>query len=75
MFMRNDGKSLTISNVQKDDLLNIQCNISNVHGYIYSDAYLNVFCKAHLIISAIFENLYMKLINIIRVYSSEIKPN
>ena len=45
------GKRLTISRLCKDcvggssDLKVIQCNASNVHGYVFSDGYLNVLCK------------------------------
>ena len=46
--LTEEGTLLTLSNVTKDDLLNVQCNISNLHGYIYSDAYLNVYCEYFL---------------------------
>ena len=52
----NDLKSLKISDVCRDcvdqerqtDLMVIQCNASNVHGYAFASGYLNVLSKARL---------------------------
>ena len=44
-ILSNDGESLTIFNLTKKDIMNVQCNVSNVHGYIYADSYLNVVCE------------------------------
>ncbi len=40
--LSSDNTMLTIHNVTKKDLMNVQCNVTNVHGYIYADSYLNV---------------------------------
>jgi hypothetical protein len=53
MRMTSSGKKLVIKDVCRDcvnsdrdtDLMVIQCNASNVHGYIFSDAYVNVFSQ------------------------------
>ncbi|CAH1774835.1 unnamed protein product [Owenia fusiformis] len=38
-----DGTNLTIADLKKaTDLMVVQCNISNIHGYAFGDAYLNV---------------------------------
>jgi len=37
-----DANRLTLSNVKKSDTQMVQCNASNVHGYLLSNAYLNV---------------------------------
>ena len=44
-ILTNDGETLTIFNLTKKDIMNVQCNVSNVHGYIYADSYLNVVCE------------------------------
>ena len=49
--MSADGTALTISNTCKycpeglTDLSVIQCNVSNLHGYAFVSAYLNVLRK------------------------------
>lgn len=37
-----DGNIMTIENLEKTDTAVYQCNASNVHGYTFSDFYLNV---------------------------------
>jgi hypothetical protein len=50
----SDGYTLTISDLCKDcpdgtsDLMVIQCNASNVHGYVFADGYLNVLMKTEI---------------------------
>ena len=43
MRMNDERTVLTFSNVSSKDIQVIQCNASNVHGYILANAYLNVF--------------------------------
>ena len=51
MEVTEDGKRLSIHELCKDcgvgetDLRVIQCNVSNTHGYVFADAYLNVLRK------------------------------
>ena len=40
--MSVDANRLTLSNVKKSDTQVVQCNASNVHGYLLANAYLNV---------------------------------
>jgi len=37
-----DANHLTISNIKRADIQMLQCNASNVHGYLFANAYLNV---------------------------------
>lgn len=37
---------LIIPNVTSNDIGVYQCNLSNVHGYLYANFYLNVICKS-----------------------------
>jgi neuronal cell adhesion molecule len=34
-----------LTNVQQTDRMVIQCNASNIHGYVFADVYLNVLGK------------------------------
>ena len=36
---------LTIQNINKNDTAVYQCNISNTHGYLFSNFFVNVMCK------------------------------
>ena len=36
---------LIISNINKNDTAVYQCNISNTHGYLFSNFFVNVMCK------------------------------
>ena len=51
MLLSENGTTLVITNVCKTckngqtDLMVIQCNASNVHGYAFAQGYLNVLCK------------------------------
>ncbi|XP_053377718.1 uncharacterized protein LOC123530345 [Mercenaria mercenaria] len=38
-----DENTVTLTNLRVEDNMNIQCNASNTHGYVFSDVYLNVF--------------------------------
>ncbi|CAI9743334.1 hemicentin-1-like isoform X2 [Octopus vulgaris] len=38
--------NLTVINLTHQDSMTIQCNISNIHGYIFADAFLHVFGEA-----------------------------
>ena len=42
-------KRLTFYNVTKNDLMNVQCNASNTHGFVHAGASLNVLCKWHTV--------------------------
>jgi hypothetical protein len=50
MRIFNNGKQLAIESACKTcegsdrdtDLMVVQCNASNVHGYVFTDAYVNV---------------------------------
>ena len=53
----NDGLELTIENVCRDctgegrhftDLMNVQCEASNTHGYAFAEGYLNILSKCGL---------------------------
>jgi len=37
-----DGSCLTISSVKKTDTQMLQCNASNIHGYLLASAHLNI---------------------------------
>ncbi|XP_060553930.1 neuroglian-like isoform X2 [Ruditapes philippinarum] len=50
-FYKKDANNITLTNLTLEDHMNIQCNASNQHGYIFSDVYLNVLGK---LISQIF---------------------
>ena len=51
MHLSEDGMKLTIKDLCKTcsngqtDLMVIQCNASNVHGYVFAEGYLNVLRK------------------------------
>ena len=51
MFISEDGRKLVIADLCKTcdngqtDLMVIQCNASNMHGYAFAEGYLNVLCK------------------------------
>ncbi|CAI9743321.1 hemicentin-1-like isoform X3 [Octopus vulgaris] len=38
--------NLTVINLTHQDSMTIQCNMSNIHGYIFADAFLHVFAEA-----------------------------
>ena len=40
-----DGTALTVHNVTKDDVMCVQCNVSNSRGYAFGDGYLAVIGK------------------------------
>jgi len=44
---------LTFVNVTTNDAKVIQCNISNKHGYNFTNAYINVYSEDHLIFTAL----------------------
>lgn len=50
MTMNEERTILTFSKVISKDIQVIQCNASNVHGYILANAYLNVFGNNCLVI-------------------------
>lgn len=37
-----DETTITLTNLTLDDHMNIQCNATNIHGYVFADVYLNV---------------------------------
>lgn len=39
-FLGPEATSLTFVNLTKDDHMVIQCNASNIHGYVFANAYL-----------------------------------
>lgn len=39
-FLGPEATSLTFVNLIKDDHMVIQCNASNIHGYVFANAYL-----------------------------------
>jgi len=41
-----DGNRLTILNVKRADAQMLQCNASNIHGYLLASAYLNILGNA-----------------------------
>nr|XP_022313955.1 neuroglian-like [Crassostrea virginica] len=41
-FLGPEATSLTFVNLNKDDHMVIQCNASNIHGYVFANAYLEV---------------------------------
>ena len=51
MRIEDNGKKLSIRDLCKtcpsggSDLMVIQCNASNIHGYVFAEGYLNVLCK------------------------------
>ena len=40
---QGQGSVLQLSHVTKEDVMVVQCNVSNPNHYIYRNAYLNVF--------------------------------
>ena len=44
-FLKPDDHNITIINLEKADVMVIQCNASNIYGYVYADFYLNVLSK------------------------------
>lgn len=44
-FMKPDANNLTFVNLNKNDHMVLQCNASNIHGYVFSDVYLNILGK------------------------------
>uniref|UniRef100_A0A0B7A4I7 Neuroglian n=1 Tax=Arion vulgaris TaxID=1028688 RepID=A0A0B7A4I7_9EUPU len=49
-FQRPIETKIYLSNVQQTDHMVIQCNASNVHGYVFADVYLNVLAEAPTIL-------------------------
>ncbi|XP_060606385.1 neuroglian-like [Ruditapes philippinarum] len=49
-FYKKDANNITLTNLTLEDHMNIQCNASNKHGYIFSDVYLNVLAEKPTII-------------------------
>ncbi|KAL3853061.1 hypothetical protein ACJMK2_016641 [Sinanodonta woodiana] len=49
-FQKPNNNNITFVNLTLDYHMNIQCNASNKHGYVFSDVYLNVLAEAPTII-------------------------
>ncbi|GFS23806.1 neural cell adhesion molecule L1-like protein [Elysia marginata] len=49
-FSSPETGKLYFTNVAKTDYMVIQCNASNIHGYVFSDVYLNILEEAPTII-------------------------
>ncbi|BFZ08082.1 hypothetical protein BsWGS_11121 [Bradybaena similaris] len=49
-FKRPLENKIFLENVQTSDPMVIQCNASNIHGYVFADVYLNVLSEAPTII-------------------------
>lgn len=45
-FKRPMDNKIFFEAVQTSDPMVIQCNASNIHGYVFADVYLNVLCKS-----------------------------
>lgn len=45
-FKRPMENKIFFEAVQTSDPMVIQCNASNIHGYVFADVYLNVLCKS-----------------------------
>lgn len=45
-FKRATENKIFFEAVQTSDPMVIQCNASNIHGYVFADVYLNVLCKS-----------------------------
>lgn len=41
-FIKPDAYNITLVRLNKHDSMVLQCNASNVHGYVFADVYLNV---------------------------------
>jgi len=41
-LLGSSGSSLKFRRVTQNDVLVVQCNASNTHGYIFANAFLNV---------------------------------
>ena len=50
-FSRPVPGKLYFTNVAKTDYMVIQCNASNIHGYVFSDVYLNILGEVLLLFS------------------------
>ena len=44
-FLKPNDHNITIIQLEKSDAMVLQCNASNVYGYVYADFYLNVLSK------------------------------
>lgn len=44
-FIKPDAYNITLVRLNKHDSMVLQCNASNVHGYVFADVYLNVLGK------------------------------
>lgn len=42
-FIKPDAYNITFVQLDQNDSMVLQCNASNVHGYVFADVYLNVF--------------------------------
>ncbi|XP_053377486.1 neuroglian-like isoform X2 [Mercenaria mercenaria] len=49
-FFKPNQNNITLINLTRDDHMNIQCNSSNKHGYVFSDVYLNVLAEKPIIV-------------------------
>lgn len=74
-----DGETLTIANLCKNcedgssDLTVIQCNASNVHGYAFEDAYINVIERTRFTVRP--ENASMSLEDETAEFSVDVKTD
>ena len=59
------GTSLKFRQVTQSDVLVVQCNASNTHGYIFANAFLNVLGSCHSICI-----LVIKTLTVFAVYSA-----
>ena len=48
-FSQPHHNQIILANVTVDDRMNIQCNASNKHGYVFKDVFLNVRGKSYLV--------------------------
>lgn len=44
-FIKPDANNITFVQLNKNDFMVLQCNASNIHGYVFSDVYLNILGK------------------------------
>lgn len=50
-FVKPDAYNITFVQLNNHDNLVVQCNASNVHGYVFVDVYLNVLGKSLFLFS------------------------
>lgn len=41
-FIKPDANNITFVQLNKNDHMVLQCNASNIHGYVFADVYLNI---------------------------------